>query len=282
LKPNSDHNFRITYSKVETVKTIEQIEHPVVREVLKLYKSEVGLEIHHDGDLPARSGIGSSSAFAVGMIHAVKALREDLDLDKETLASEAITLEQKILRENVGSQDQISCAMGGLNYIEFRTRGKGWEVSPLQMSIERQLDFESRMVLIYSGMSRISSDISSGLLKNINSNTSRLRKVQRIAQEGRELLLGSRDLDQVGQLLDESWKIKREVNPLASNSELDEIYRKAKSCGALGGKILGAGGGGFFLFWLPRGKKFEFLAEFNFGKFVPIKIDKEGTQLILK
>jgi D-glycero-alpha-D-manno-heptose-7-phosphate kinase len=280
LPPFFQHRYRIAYSKVETVSSISEIQHPAVRESVRRYKSDVGLEIHHDGDLPARSGVGSSSAFAVGIIHALKYLSGEQNIAKEVLAKEAIHLEQEILRENVGSQDQIACSFGGINFITFGPKSDKWKVSKLELPKNRVEEIESRIALIYSGVSRTSSDISSGLLSNLRSRESLLLKTKELAEESRSLIESKQELDGLGELLDISWKLKQELNPLSVNAKLSQIYEEAKRCGALGGKILGAGGGGFLLFWLPSGHLENFRQRLGTDTLVPIRIDYEGSVVI--
>ena len=280
LPPFFDHKYRIAYSKVETTRSIEDIQHPAVRSALEKYCPDLSLEIHHDGDLPARSGVGSSSAFAVGLIHSLSVL-QNRELSKIELANEAIFLEQSILKENVGSQDQIACALGGFNYIKFGGKNE-WTHEPIQISDSRVSEIESRMVLVYTGVQRSSSNIQANLLLNIDSKTKTMERTIELARICREIIESDSDLDQIGQLLIESWSLKKEMNTAAVTNELEEVWSKAKLAGALGGKVLGAGGGGFCLFWIKAGTREEFLKRFNVGTWVPIRITSEGSSCILK
>jgi D-glycero-alpha-D-manno-heptose-7-phosphate kinase len=280
LPPFFNHNYRIAYSVVETLKSYTEIKHPAVREAIRKYCPDLSLEIHHDGDLPARSGVGSSSAFAVGLIHSLKLLKGQSVTSKE-LADEAITLEQEILQENVGSQDQVACALGGLNHIVFN-RNSSWRAEKIDLSEMYKNEIENRMVLIYTGVNRISSNIQAHLFVDFQKKIPILNRTTELARECRNILAGMQDLDSIGDMLAESWELKRAMNSYAVTSELDELWSRAKRAGALGGKVLGAGGGGFCLFWVKKNAKVEFLNRFNTGTYVPTKIVYEGSTCILR
>ena len=278
LPPFFEHRYRIAYSKVEAVRDYELIEHPVVRESIKLYAPELGLEIHHDGDLPARSGIGSSSAFAVGMIRSILALKGKY-LSNMDLANEAIILEHNILKENVGWQDQIACAVGGINKINFGP-GDNWSLSKIDLDQNYIDQIQSRMILFFSGIQRISSDISSGLLLNLESKEKPIQEVMNLAVKCADLFQKRGDLDEIGEMLDYSWHLKKEMNPYSSTNELDYWYEKAKSAGALGGKVLGAGGGGFMLFWVGQNRRESFIRNMGSINEVPVQISNLGSSVI--
>lgn len=280
LPPFFDHNYRIAYSIVEMVKRFEDIRHPVVRESIRKHASNLELEIHHHGDLPARSGVGSSSAFTVGVIHALLEL-QDKPVSLVELADLAIEMEQKILKENVGWQDQIACSLGGISRIDF-TNEMTWKRSELSMTQTYLDDFESRLALVYTGISRNSSDVTLGLLENLSRKALEMKELMKMVDVCQAQLSNSLDLDMIGEMLDESWKLKRLLNGASTSLELDEFYAKAKKVGALGGKILGAGGGGFFLFWLREGHLEDFQLRFKQGTFVPVKVSFGGSQVIYK
>ena len=282
LPPFFDHKYRIAYSRIETTVSVEEIKHPVIRESLKRYFPNIGVEIHHHGDLPARSGVGSSSAFAVGLISALKALSGDTLVNPRSLAEEAIFLEQELLSEVVGSQDQIACAYGGINFIDFPPGNHSWRIEHLKIKESLVAELEKRMVLVYSGISRTSSEISVGLIENLSRKKNLLKRTRELAEHCKQILTESGDLDEVGEMLDESWKLKRLINPQSVNSPLEELYASAKRCGALGGKILGAGGGGFLMFWLPTTGREKFLQTFNFGTRVPVHVDRSGSTILLE
>jgi D-glycero-alpha-D-manno-heptose-7-phosphate kinase len=274
-----EHNFRVVYSKVETVNEALEILHPAVRHAFIEYGKGNNLELQHNGDLPARSGVGSSSAFAVGLIKAIYALNGD-EISNFELASKAIDFEQNILGENVGSQDQIACAMGGINFIDFSARNN-WELSQINLSQDYLKDFESRMILVYSGVDRNSSEISKTLLQNLKANQTILQRTRELALEFKEILATESSLDLVTDLMLESWTLKKQANPEAVNPNLENIYEYAINQGALGGKILGAGGGGFFLFWLKPGHKESFAQKMASMVNVPFAISSEGCTQIL-
>ncbi len=279
LPPFFDHKFRIAYSKVEMTKTIEEIQHPAVRGALKKYCPDLSLEIHHDGDLPARSGVGSSSAFAVGIIHSLTLLQQRL-LSKIELANEAIELEQVVLNENVGSQDQIACAVGGLNYITFGGKAD-WLHEPLMISESKKREIEERTVLIYTGVHRSSSDVQANFLIDLEKKAKTMFRTIELARESKDVLARDLDLDIIGEMLAESWYLKKAMNSHAITPALEEIWSKSKQAGALGGKVLGAGGGGFCMFWVKKGMREDFLRKFNFGTYVPVKISNEGSTCLL-
>jgi D-glycero-alpha-D-manno-heptose-7-phosphate kinase len=279
LPPFFEHRFRIAYSKVENVSTLEQISHPAVREAIKTYAPNLHLEIHHDGDLPARSGIGSSSAFVVGLIHALGVLQK-IDFTPTQLAEEAIKLERNNLKENVGYQDQIACSLGGFNYIKFNGHSS-WLAQPVVLDPEYLRKFMDRIILVYTGIPRSSSDIQKSLLLNIHTKHAAMNRVIELSRQCKKILESKGDLDFIGEMLNESWNLKREMNSDAITPELDSIWNQAKHAGAMGGKVLGAGGGGFCIFWVKEGGRERFLDRFRIGINVPIQISKMGTVCIL-
>ena len=278
LPPFFEHKFRVSYSINELVSSNSEIKHPAVREAFKKFAPELNLELLHHGDLPARSGIGSSSAFSVGLIHSIYALKGASILPEE-LANLAIEFEQKILQENVGSQDQIACSLGGINFIEFGP-GPYWKNESLSLQIDYINKIEQSMVLVYTGVSRMSSDVSAGLLSNLGSKTNEMKRNIDLALECRKIFQTEGDLSIVGQMLDESWSIKQRINPKSINSVLQNIYTKAMNSGSLGGKILGAGGGGFFLFWINPEFRDSFIQKMGDFITVPIRIVNHGSKRI--
>ena len=279
LPPFFSHKFRIAYSKVETTDSAEEILHPAVRQAFIKYVSGLKLELHHHGDLPAQSGVGSSSAFAVGLIKSLYAINGK-DIDSYTLADEAITFEQKDLSETVGFQDQIACALGGINHIEFNSNNR-WEINRINLDAKYIKDIESRIVLIYSGIPRLSSDISKGLLDKLEMKSQLMNRTKDLANEFNELLITKGDLSLVSEMLKESWSIKKGLNPLSITPELDNFYQSALLKGARAGKVLGAGGGGFFLFWVDPENRASFIKKMAPLVYVPISISFEGSTRIL-
>lgn len=279
LPPFFDHKYRIAYSKVEMTKTIDEIQHKAVRGALRIYCPDLSLEIHHDGDLPARTGIGSSSAFAVGIIHSLSLLQQKT-LSKLELADAAIHFEQVELNENVGSQDQIACAVGGLNYITFGGESN-WAYEPLMISETRKKEVEDRIVLVYTGVHRSSSDVQANLLVDLHKKGKTMFRTIDLARESKKVLVNGSDLDSIGEMLVESWSLKKAMNSSAITPILEEIWVNSQRAGALGGKVLGAGGGGFCMFWVKEGMREDFLRKLNFGIHVPVRISDEGSTCVL-
>jgi len=280
LPPFFGHKYRIAYSKVEMIKNIDEIQHPAVREGIRKFCPDLALEIHHDGDLPARSGVGSSSAFAVGLINSLSLL-QNLELSSEDLANQAIILEQEILKENVGSQDQIACALGGVNYIKFGGEQE-WVSEKLNLTSLMKNEIERRIVLVYSGIHRSSSDIQANLLVDLKKKSKVMVRTIELARECNKILQTRKDLDVIGDMLNESWILKKAMNSHAITPELEFLWQKSKSAGAIGGKVLGAGGGGFLMFWVKDGDQEKFVKEFDFGIHVPVKISEEGSTCVLR
>ena len=279
LPPFFQHKYRVSYSKIELTKKVEEITHPAVREAIKIFSPELSLEVQHQGDLPASSGVGSSSAFAVGIIKALTELNSQ-SLDNKLIAKLAIDFEQNVLNENVGSQDQIACALGGLNLIEFGP-GKEWKVEPILITSDAIAEMESSMVLIYSGIARNSSRISETFVKNISINHDSLNKSKSLAYECKKLLETERNLVNIGHMLKEAWEIKQKLNPKSITPVLLEIFNRANAAGAIGGKVLGAGGGGFCLFWVNPKNREVFIENMKPCVNVPFKIMNTGTSRIL-
>ena len=279
LPPFFDHKYRIAYSKVEMTKTIDEIQHKAVRGALRMYCPDLSLEIHHDGDLPARTGIGSSSAFAVGIIHSLSLLQQKT-LSKLELADAAIHFEQLELNENVGSQDQIACEVGGLNYITFGGESN-WAYEPLMISETRKKEVEERIVLVHTGVHRSSSDVQANLLVDLHKKGKTMFRTIDLARESKKVLVNGSDLDSIGEMLVESWSLKKAMNSSAITPILEEIWVNSQRAGALGGKVLGAGGGGFCMFWVKEGMREDFLRKLNFGIHVPVRISDEGSTCVL-
>ncbi len=240
------HKYRVIWNKMETVDRIEDIEHPGVRGCLVALGVERGLEVNHAGDLPARSGLGSSSAFTVGM---VKALHEMIGLPSgpQKIAMQAINIEQNVLGETVGIQDQIACAYGGFNLIEIGKDGH-FLVRPLHLPVDTIRDLEKRLVLFFTGIQRYSSDIQDDQVANASKKQFELKAIQDLVPVAHRALTNGQ-LDKFGELLHEPWMLKLDLSDKSSNPAIDDIYGRAMDAHALGGKVLGAGGGGFMLFY---------------------------------
>lgn len=250
-----DHKYRISYSKLELCNDVEEITHPVVREVIKYLKIEDGLEINIISDLPARTGIGSSSSFTVGLLHSLYALKGIMK-SKEELANEAIHIEYYVLQERVGVQDQMAAAYGGLNFMKFTA--ESLEVNPLIISRERKLALEGNLMMFYTGINRFASEILKEQIQKTQEKkiSTELKDIYEMVQKGMSILTdNTRTLDEFGELMHQAWMAKRSLSSAISNDFLDDIYNRAKNAGAIGGKLLGAGGGGFFVFYVPMEKQ---------------------------
>lgn len=278
LPPFFEHKIRVVYSKIENCHSIDEISHPAIREVLRFMEFDRGVEIHHDGDLPARSGMGSSSAFTVGLLHALYALKGAMP-GKRRLAMEGIHVEQNILKETVGSQDQVSAAYGGFNHIQFFPNGE-ISVTPVTIQPERLKQLNSNLMLLYTGIKRTASTIADSYVKNIDDSKRQLRIMRDLVDESLVILNGNSDLIAFGELLDEAWRAKKGLSAAVTNLQVDDLYREAKAAGALGGKLLGAGGGGFMLLFVPPERQQELRERLRGTLFVPFKFEYSGSQII--
>ena len=249
LPPFFEHRLRVVYSKIESCNSVDEIQHPSVRETLRYLHIDRGVEIHHDGDLPARSGMGSSSAFTVGLLNGLHALNGHM-CSKLELANESIHLEQEVLKETVGSQDQVSASYGGFNHILFHQSGE-ISVRPIILPASRLKDLTSHLMLFYTGIKRTAAQIADSYVPNLESKKRQLRIIKDMVDESLSILCGKADLNEFGQLLNESWLAKRSLGEKVSCTEIDDIYQSALLEGAVGGKITGAGGGGFLLLFVP-------------------------------
>ena len=278
LPPFFKHRIRLVYSQIENCQTVDEIAHPAVREVMRYLRMDRGIEIHHDGDLPARSGMGSSSSFTVGLLHALHALNGYMP-SRRQLAMEGIKIEQDVLKETVGSQDQVFAAFGGFNHIIFSQTGE-ISVRPLTLSADRREELNSYLMLFYTGIERTASDVAASYIAGGNGKVSQLRIMKDLVDEGISILNNGRDLAAFGALLNEGWEAKRSLSAEVSNSYVDELYAHALANGALGGKLLGAGGGGFMLLFVPPSKQERVRAELQDLISVPFRFEFSGSQII--
>jgi len=280
LPPFFQHKHRIVYSKVENIIKIKDIKHPAVRAIFTKYKVKNGLEMHHDGDLPARSGLGTSSSFCVGLINSLYALNKKF-ISQTELANEAIDVEQKLLKETVGVQDQIAAAFGGFNRINIFKDGT-FEIEPITISLQRLNLLQNNLLLFFTGISRYSSDISKDFVLNNSKNISNISKIISFVDEAQSILVNQKmNLDDFGLLLNESWMIKKQLSERISNEYIDEIYSKAINAGALGGKILGAGGGGFILFYANQSQHKKIRSVLKSLVEVPFMFENSGSNIVL-
>lgn len=278
LPPFFDHSYRVVYSKIELCQDITQIEHPAVREVLRYAGIDGGLEIHYDGDLPARSGIGSSSSFTVGLLNAVYALMRR-HMSKRELARESTLIEQDILKETVGSQDQYFAAYGGLNHIKFDPSGE-ITVQPMVLPSERVQELNAHLMLFYTRIARTASDVAKTYVENIEAKERQLRAIGGMVSEGMGILSSDRDISDFGRLLHEAWQAKSSLSAEVSNFAIDEVYTASRAAGAIGGKLLGAGGGGFILLFAHPSAQPAIRRRLAKLVHVPFQFDYTGSQVI--
>ncbi len=280
LPPFFEHKHRIVYSLIENVKDISEIKHPAVKAILEYMAVTSGVEIHHDGDLPARTGLGSSSSFTVGLLHAIYALKGIMPT-KMRLATEAIHVEQNIIKENVGSQDQVSAAFGGFNVISFNS-DNSIQVKPVIMCGDRLNQLKNHLMFYFTGFSRTASEIAKKQIEATPKKKTELSTMHKMVDEAMAILTNEQtDVIEFGKLLHESWKLKRSLTDKISTSEIDGIYEEARRAGAIGGKLLGAGGGGFMIIFakpevqLRVGERLKGLLR------VPFDFESSGSQIIV-
>ena len=281
LPPFFEHKFRIVYAKIEKVQQVNEIIHPAVRAALNYHNyKQQGLEIHHDGDLPARSGLGSSSSFTVGLLNALDALNEKT-VGKQHLAETAIHVEQDLIAEHVGSQDQISAAYGGFNEIEFFRVGS-FSVKPLIVSQSRLVSLNDHLMLFFSGITRFASEVAESTISNLDKRHVELSRMHAMVDKSISILRdGDIPIQEFGKLLHETWEYKKTLSDKVSSPEIDNIYDTARDNGAIGGKLLGAGGGGFVLLFVnPKDQQKVKDALFDLT-YVPFKFENSGSKVVL-
>ncbi len=280
LPPFFDYKYRIRYTLREEVNSLSEIKHPSVRECLRFLDTSDGIEMVHTSDIPARSGIGSSSSFTVGFLNSLYALSGKI-VTKRQLAREAIHIEQSILNENVGSQDQVAVAFGGMNKIEFGG-DRDFYVTPITINREKLDMLQDSLMLFYTGMVRNASEIAGVQIKASHLKKRELGLLRETVDEAVNILnADSDDIDDFGRLLHESWKIKRSLTNLITNGKIDQIYETALNAGALGGKLLGAGGGGFVLFYVPPECQARVKEKLSDLLYVPFRFENLGSQVIM-
>ena len=280
LPPFFEHKHRVVWSEIELVNNIDEIRHPAVKAILEEMKFIRGLEISYNADLPARSGLGSSSAFTVGLINALTALRGKM-ISKKALAQNAIRIEQEVIGEAVGSQDQIWAAYGGLNKIEFHKDGK-FSVSPIIMGQQNYSSLESSLMLFFTGFSRVAPLIAQKKIDNFRNKEEELNMLSTLASSAASSLQDKNyDIKKIGELIHEAWILKRELAEGVTTKEIDEIYKEGLLAGALGGKILGAGGGGFILFVVPPENQANLQKRLSKLVHVKFNFDSVGSNIVV-
>ena len=278
LPPFFEHKHRIVYSNIENVRSIDEIHHPVVKALLKYFNIEKGVEVHHDGDLPARSGLGSSSAFTVGMLNSLYALKGSI-ISKSELAKQAIDIERNVLKENVGSQDQVAVSYGGFNKITFH-KNHNFLIEPMTLQKDRIAELETHLMLIFTGFSRFASEIAEEQIKNTQDRKNELTEMKQMVDHSIGILNSNQDIVDFGKLLHESWQLKKCLSSKISNQALDDLYKNALRHGAVGGKLLGAGGGGFMLLFVRPEDREKLKQSLNDYLEVKFTFDSEGSQII--
>jgi len=275
--PFFDYKHLISWSKYEAVQTIDEIEHPSVREVLKFMGSTDGFDIRTVGQLPARSGLGTSSAFTVGLLKAMHGLNGNA-ISQLDLAKQAIHVEQDLINEAVGCQDQVLTACGGLNRVEFGSDAS-IKVTSLALTPQTKEEFESHLLLVFTGISRNASEVAQVQIEQTRDRTSELNQIMAAVDEGEKLLMSS-DWTAFGKLLHEAWQIKRSLTSKISNPTIDGIYETARGAGAIGGKLIGAGGGGFMLLFVDPERRAEVKENLNHLLQVDVKLNTSGTEIV--
>lgn len=279
LPPFFDHKHRVVYSRIEDVKNVDEIQHPSVKACMEWVGIDTGLEIHHDGDLPARAGLGSSSSFTVGLLNALHGLRGSLAA-KQRLAEEAIHVEQNLIGENVGAQDQVAAAFGGFNRITFNANGS-FDVEPFCISRDRRYEFQSHLMLFFTGMSRFASEVAASKIANFRNREKELKLIRSMVDDAVHVIGDPAEpITQVGEMLDISWHYKRELSDSVSNPYIDQLYASAREAGAIGGKLLGAGGGGFLLVFAKPDRQARIREKLEKLIHVPFEFENAGSRVI--
>ena len=280
LPPFFEHKYRIVYSKMENVSTIDEIVHPAVRETLKYLNVNSGVSVHHDGDIPARSGMGSSSSFTVGILNTMYAL-EGKRVSKEELTKNAIYIEQELIRENVGSQDQTLAAHGGFNLIKFSTSGE-ISVVPVIVRPDQLKNLEKSLVLVFTGISRMASVAAGDKIKNIPNNKGYLSQMKNLVDDAyRIITTTNKNLCEFGELLNETWKLKKKLSNKVTNPQIEELYDIVLKNGGVGGKLCGAGSGGFMLFFVEPENRAKVIKALKNYLIVPFNFDYDGSTIIV-
>ena len=272
-----DYSTELSYSKTERVTDIDAIQHPAIRNAMKMLDMQE-LRLTYEADLPARSGLGTSSSFAVGMLNAFYALKGKY-ADKKKLADEAIYLERELCAEAGGWQDQIAASFGGFNRINFNANG--YEVLPVIISPERKKRLNDNLLMFFTGFTRFSSDVQKANVAGKIDETAQLKEMLSLVDEAERVLTDKeKDLDDFGRLLDHTWKLKKQTGAAVSTKNIDGLYEKGMQAGALGGKLLGAGGGGFLVFYVQPEKQEAVKVAMKDLLYIPFKFEDGGTKVI--
>lgn len=274
-----DFSNRFVYgSKTELVSDINEVEHPSIRETIKYVNPGYGIDLHYNTDIPARSGMGSSSSFTVGLLNTLHGMNGHM-LTKEQLMKDAIHIEQNIIGESVGSQDQAAAAYGGFNHIIFKPNGE-IEVCPVTISSERQKELNDNLILVFTGFQRFAQDIEKGKIETINQHVDNLEKMKNITHQALDILNSRESINEFGALLNDAWHEKRKLSDKVSDLSIDEMYERGIKAGAIGGKLLGAGGGGFMLFYIEKEKRQNLINAFSDKTCIPFLFEDMGSNVI--
>jgi D-glycero-alpha-D-manno-heptose-7-phosphate kinase len=273
-----DYSIRLSYRKVELVKNVHETEHAVFRECLKFCNLDKDIELHNVADLPAFTGLGSSSTFTVSLLQALHAFKGEF-ITPQQLAREAIYVERRLVNDNVGCQDQVLAAFGGFNIAEFRTE-EDIVVTRVAIAPQRLAELEQHLLLVFTGIKRKASEVVAKQLKRVDQNFAMLRTMRKMVDEGHSILTGNRPLREFGELLHRSWMAKRSLDGCISNTDIDEMYQRGMTAGAWGGKLLGAGGGGFLLFFAPPEAHAGIESMFVNQQILHVKLNAPGSQII--
>jgi len=277
--PFFDVKHRIVWSKIELVNDVNEIEHPSVREAIKfLNLQDKGIEIHHSADLPAKAGMGASSSFTVGLLNAFYSMKGQM-ASKRQLAMDAIHLEQDLMKENVGSQDQVAAAYGGFNKILFGGENHV-EVIPIGVPSQQLAELQDNLMLFFTGLTKLTTEVAKEQIQNTPKKADELNQMRKLVDEAVKTLSPNGDIDDFGKLLHETWQLKRSLSSQITNSTIDEIYETGMRAGALGGKLLGAGGGGFILFYVKPENQEKVIESLKHLVHVPFKFESSGSQII--
>jgi D-glycero-alpha-D-manno-heptose-7-phosphate kinase len=276
LPPFFKHRFRVVWSRIEEVRSAHEIKHPAIRAVLTDWEFNDGLEIHHEGDLPARSGLGSSSAFTVGFLNSMMSLTGK-ESSPAILAQEAIRFEHDVMKESVGRQDQIATSFGGFNKITFEDN-LGYSLDPTGASPERLEELNQHLILVYTGISRTASETAVHYVNTLKAKSANIYRMIELVDEAEKILTSGTPIEEFGQLIDETWQRKKDLSDNISNSSIDEMLDSAKSAGAIGGKLLGAGAGGFLLIFVSPEKRNNVIERLSKLITVPFKFENKGSQ----
>ena len=271
-----DYSTELSYSKTERVTNVDDIQHPAIREAMKMLDMHE-IRLTYEADLPARSGLGTSSSFAVGMLNAFYALKGKY-ADKRKLADNAIYLERELCQEAGGVQDQIAASFGGFNRIQFNA--DGYVVNPVIISPDRKDQLNENLMLFFTGFARFSADVQVSTMKVMGDKTAQLLEMLHLVDEAENILTGKTDLNEFGRLLDHTWKLKRGITDKISTDSIDGLYQKAIEAGAIGGKLLGAGGGGFLLFYVEKDRQTAVRKALEKLLYVPFRFENSGTRVI--